>query len=54
MAEAPSRGAAEPGRTRDWASLLPQLPYFAIVILGLIGVNRRVLFALRPPNIGSF
>ncbi len=41
MAEAksaPSRGAAEPGRTWDWASLLAQLPYFAIVILGLIGV----------------
>ncbi len=41
MAEAnsaPSGGAAEPDRTRDWASLLAELPYYAIVVLGLIGV----------------
>jgi hypothetical protein len=35
---APSGAAAGPGRTRDWASLLPELPYYAIVVLGLIGV----------------
>ena len=51
MAEAnsaPSDGAAEPRRTRDWASLLSELPYYAIVILGLIGIFWTSLF--RAPS----
>jgi hypothetical protein len=45
---APSDGAAERRRTRDWASLLPELPYYAIVILGVIGVFWTSLF--RTPS----
>jgi hypothetical protein len=53
MAEAnsaPSDGAAEPRRTIDWASLLAQLPYFAIVILGLIGVCWTSFFRAPATN----
>ncbi|HEX9169810.1 MAG TPA: hypothetical protein VF886_12925 [Roseiarcus sp.] len=35
---APLNGAAEPRRTRKWVSLLAEAPYFAIVIIGIIGV----------------
>jgi hypothetical protein len=54
MAEAnsaPSGGAAESGRTRDWASLLAEPPYHAIIVLGLIGVFQTSLF--RAPTTTS-
>ena len=47
MAEAnsaPSERAVEPRRTRDWASLMADVPYYAIVVLGLIGVFWTTLF----------
>jgi hypothetical protein len=47
MAEAnsaPSGPAAEPRRSRDWASLVADVPYYAIVVLGLIGVFWTTLF----------
>jgi hypothetical protein len=36
-----SRGLAEPDRrgTRKWISLLAELPYFAIVVIGIVGVS---------------
>jgi hypothetical protein len=34
----PSGGVAEPGRSRSWISLLAETPYFAIVIIGIIGI----------------
>ena len=38
---APSRGVAEPRArgTRKWISLLAEVPYFAIVIVGIVGVS---------------
>jgi hypothetical protein len=38
---APSRGVAEPrgGWGRKWISLLAEVPYFAIVIIGIVGVS---------------
>ena len=38
---APSHGVAElrPRGTRKWISLLAELPYFAIVIIGIVGVS---------------
>jgi len=41
---APSEDAAEPRRTRNWTSLLAELPYFAIVILGVVGICWTSLF----------
>jgi hypothetical protein len=37
---APSSGVAEPRprRRRNWISLLAELPYFAIVVIGVVGV----------------
>ena len=36
-----SGGFAEPHRrgTRKWISLLAELPYFAIVVIGIVGVS---------------
>jgi hypothetical protein len=35
---APSSGDAEPRRGRKWTSLLAEAPYFAIVVIGIVGV----------------
>jgi hypothetical protein len=34
----PSDGVAEPRRKRLWISLLSEAPYFAIVIIGIVGI----------------
>jgi len=34
----PSDGVAEPRRSRYWTSLLAEAPYFAIVLIGVVGV----------------
>jgi hypothetical protein len=47
MAEAnsaPSRGVAEPRQTRNWGSLLAEAPYFAIVLIGIVGICWTSLF----------
>jgi hypothetical protein len=47
MAEAnsaPTERAVESRRTRDWASLIADVPYYAIVVLGLIGIFWTTLF----------
>jgi hypothetical protein len=41
---APSDRAFESDRTRDWASLVADVPYYAIVVLGLIGIFWTTLF----------
>ena len=35
----PSGGVAKPRRARIWISLLAEAPYFAIVIIGIVGVS---------------
>jgi hypothetical protein len=35
---APSDGLAEPRRRRTWVGLLAEAPYFAIVIIGIVGI----------------
>lgn len=47
MAEAnwaPSERVAESRLTRDWASLMAGVPYYGIVVLGVIGVFWTTLF----------
>ena len=41
---APSKGVAEPRRGRSWVSLLAEAPYFAIVIIGVVGICWTSLF----------
>jgi hypothetical protein len=41
---APSNGVAEPQRTRNWISLLAEAPYFAIVVIGVVGICWTSLF----------
>jgi len=41
---APAKGVAEPTRSRNWASLLAEAPYFAIVIIGVVGICWTSLF----------
>ncbi len=45
---APSEGLGEPRRSRKWVSLLAEAPYFAIVIIGIVGVTSTSL--LRSPT----
>jgi hypothetical protein len=40
----PSGGVAEPRRGRNWISLLAEAPYFAIVIIGVVGICWTSLF----------
>jgi hypothetical protein len=46
---APSGGVAEPRprATRHWISLLAEAPYFAIVIIGIVGVSWTSLLGIR-------
>jgi len=44
----PSDGVAEPRRSRIWISLLAEAPYFAIVIIGIVGIASTSL--LRRPT----
>jgi hypothetical protein len=41
---APSGVVAEPRRTRNWVSLWAEAPYFAIVIIGIVGICWTSLF----------
>jgi hypothetical protein len=45
---APSRGVAEPRprERRNWISLLAEAPYFAIVIIGIVGVSWTSLLGI--------
>jgi hypothetical protein len=40
----PSDGVAEPRRSRYWLSLLAEAPYFAIVMIGIVGICWTSLF----------
>ena len=44
----PSGGVAEPRRSRNWIGLLAEAPYFAIVIIGIVGICLTSL--LRTPT----